>query len=133
MSDLTLNINIEWWLVLAVLVLAAVAYSDSIKKGVRSARLHLQRFTRGYDDYEVWGFNDALVKWALPRLKAFSKAQHSGKSKSVPEGMTDEEWTKIIDAIVLGFEGYMGEWSYDPYETNKACELFSEHWTDIWD
>ncbi len=61
----------------------------------------LQRVTRGYSDNEIWNLNDAIIDYALPRLKVFRKDKvmsHPTQFKSL------QEWHDVLDEIIFCFE-----------------------------
>lgn len=64
-----------------------------------------QRLTRGFDDSELWNLDSTIVGFILPRLKAFRDVGF-GYPSSVE---TMEEWTKILDKMIKGFEYYLDE------------------------
>lgn len=61
-----------------------------------------QRLERGFDDSELWSLDNTICKFILPRLRRFNKVKCG-----TPAGLTEEEWTKIIDNIAEAIDIYL--------------------------
>ena len=101
------------------------------KSDGRHKRWAKQRRTRGFDDTELWNLDSTLVKFLLPRLKAF-KAGTGGKVHS--GSLTDEEWAKILDQMIKGFERHLADdcMHEDMDVVQKAFDLLAKHWHGLW-
>lgn len=59
-----------------------------------------QRLFRGYSDIELWNLDDSIIKFTLPRLKAF-RDQTQGYPSNID---TFEEWQAILDEMIWAME-----------------------------
>ena len=101
-----------------------------------------QRLSRGFSDEELWNLDHTLVKYILPRLKAF-KDYHG----SYPPGLTSEKWNKKLSEMIWAFDVILHEEETMPEineENKKAClayfkrrneglKLFGKYLMDLWD
>lgn len=99
-----------------------------------------QRMERGFDDSELWSLDSTIVGFILPRLKAFSE-----NIISIPSGLTEEEWSDIINQMIEGFEYYQDD-EYKkpdnmPFSTyndlrqekiNNGLNQFVKYLGDLW-
>lgn len=90
-----------------------------------------QRWTRGWDDTELYDVGHTIAKFALPRLIEFKN-----NTTSHPGHMTMEEWRAIIDNIIYMLEVYVHEryWDNDIdwNRITKGSELFGKYFFDLW-
>lgn len=102
----------------------------------RSIVFWWQRQTRGFDDSETWSMDSSLAKLILPRLKRFQEVR-----AGYPANMTDEEWEKIIQEMIWGFQWFADgkQHSYDyvkeAHEANRAndaIDLFARYYSTLW-
>ena len=88
-------------------------------------------FRHGFKRKEVWNLNTYVAKWILPRLKYFRANLHG-----FPQGLTFEEWTKILDKIIIAFELELKEdgWTTrEEFERKRGLRLFSDYFSALWD
>lgn len=102
------------------------------KSDGRHKRWAKQRRTRGFDETELWSLDSTLVKFLLPRLKAF----RSGTGGKVhPGNMTKREWTTALDQTIEGFERHQTEQCLaddDMDVVQRAFDLLAKHWQGLW-
>ena len=103
--------------------------SSEIPEDERQVIWEQQRKERGFDDTETWCLRSAFSKFIVPRLQAF-KEQHICH----PCSMTMEEWDNIIQEMIDGFKEVekIDEFSADIEKINRALELFSKWYLDLW-
>lgn len=92
-----------------------------------------QRLERGFDSSELWNLDGTIAKFVYPRLKEF--LNHTMDVKCYPDQMSYEEWIKILENMVKGFELL----SSDRIKTEdeevlerEALKLFGEHFFALW-
>jgi hypothetical protein len=113
----------------------------------RNTVWHDQKIVRGYSDPDIWGLNECLTRFILPRLIAFRDQNFHG----VPLGVeSEEEWKEVLDKIILAFDLMRKddecEWDYDGDDENfyellkqdgervtEGLELFAKYYRDLWD
>lgn len=64
-----------------------------------------QRIRYGVADSECWSLSHTLTSYILPRLKHFKKIN----CHTYPNGITPEEWEKILDEMIWAFEFMLDE------------------------
>lgn len=98
------------------------------KNDERYKKFKKQRAERGFDDTETWGLDVTIAKFILPRLKRFKEI-----SNGIPIGLTQEEWNKILDEIIEGFEIISKDnMTINSEKEQRALKLFSEHYFSLW-
>lgn len=93
--------------------------ATKVKEIDRLELFQKQRQERGFDETEWYTLNVTILKFTLPRLKEFKNC------KSYPDEMTYQEWTDIIDSIILEIENYLTDKSND-------LTLFFKYFKDLW-
>lgn len=85
-----------------------------------------QRLERGFDNSELWNLDSTIVKFILPRLKAFREIAYStpgslayefeqkGYSNEEANKLADKAWEEILDKIEWAFENYSNEPTSEP-------------------
>lgn len=101
---------------------ARTASEEELKKW------ELQRYERGFDDTEIYDLDDTIIKFLLPRLKVFREIHGS----AVPQGLTVEQWNKILDEMIYGFEYYLNSDDIETKEYDKALDLFKTYFESLW-
>lgn len=99
------------------------------KTDKRQKKWTKQRKERGFDDTELWNLDCTLIKFLIPRLKAFK-----AKLYSFPCQITLEEWEQILDKMIKGFELYKAG-VLDKEEVklvDEALDLFRKYFYDLW-
>lgn len=72
-----------------------------LKKVPFSIKSSIQRVKQGYSDVEIDRLDESLVRWIIPRLKAF-KSRTNGH---YPANLRDEdEWHEKLDEMIFGLE-----------------------------
>lgn len=84
----------------------------------------VQRWTRGFDDTELWSLDHTVMMFVLPRLKAFKTLGNSYPPEF--EGM--EEWHTKIDEMIVEVEDYI-DWDKD----KKDLVEFKKYFSHLWD
>lgn len=79
-----------------------------------------QRLERGFDDTELWNLDMTILKFILPRLKAFKEATigYPGDFNNL------EEWIKCIDKMIKSIEQILNDECNADYE---GFELFKKN------
>jgi len=108
----------------------------------------LQKIFKGYNDVNLWNLDCHLAKIILKRLKEFKKMKRCGYPSApymnFPKIQCQEDWEKILDDIVKGFECYLIAENLDYDFTTKkyeelqenidsGLELFAEYFQYLWD
>ena len=91
-----------------------------------------QRINRGFDDSELWNLDITIIKFILPRLKAFKDY-----TKSIPYSLKSEiEWKDILNRIILGFELYLesdiADLNDSESKIDEAFKLFFKYFKSLW-
>lgn len=86
-----------------------------------------QRLERGFDDSELWNLFETFSKFITPRLNEFEKGHIS-----CPGNMTDEEWHKILNSMIEGFESIINGCT-DDEKVEYGLKLFSKYFLYLWD
>ena len=90
-----------------------------------------QRLERGFDDTELWNLDGTIAKFIYPRLKRFAECSEGVR----PGDMDYDEWKKILNKMVQGFEliSLDREKTDDEQELeSEALDLFCEHFFSLW-
>lgn len=101
----------------------------------RELKYLYQKFTRGWDDSDLWSLDYTISKFALPRLIEFRKNQCG-----IPYGLTEEEWLEILDKIIFAMDLNIKElgdyWHCISKEEEKLIdegfELFGKYYRSLW-
>ena len=102
-----------------------------------------QKLFRGYSDPEWYSFEYSHSEYCIPRLKHLRKVMNSWPGGFYEEIKTPEDWGKILDEMVEGFEANL-KLSNCEYETNeegaelrakldRGIMLFSRYYWHLWD
>jgi len=107
-------------------------------KILRRIKYCYQRWTRGFDDRELWNLDDTIAQFVLPRLRAFRDY-----TSSHPGEMTFEQYKEKIDEMIFAMEftilegdGLMiGAKDFDTkYKRYRhGMRLFAKYFRDLWD
>lgn len=112
-----------------------------------------QRAWRGYDDTAVFNIDYSFLNFIVPVLKDFRntycgmRIKDFDEEKQEPICYTTEEQNAILDEMIMHFEMANENWYDEQQETfeykeqkelmlyhkNKAFEMFSEHFYNLWD
>jgi hypothetical protein len=109
----------------------------------RKAKFAFQKIFRGYPDCEWWDFSHYYSKWCLPRLKHLRKHYHGGPKGMYPEIQTWEDWERILDQMIEGFEANikLDNMEFETKEDaiklreklDKGIALFAKYYWHLWD
>lgn len=84
-----------------------------------------QRIERGFDDTELWNLDLTILRFILPRLKAFKDI-----AVGTPSGFKNEdEWIECIDRMIKSIESIIED---DENADWEGFELFKKHFFDLW-
>lgn len=85
-----------------------------------------QRIERGFDDTELWNLDSTILKFVLPRLKAFKECTcgYPGTVKS------EEEWQNILQKMIDSIEKIINDNADD--EDYDGFELFKKYFFNLW-
>lgn len=115
--------------------------ANEVSDKERQKKYKEQRMTRGFDDTELWNLDITFCKFIVPRLKVFKELNdgYPARFNSI------EEWNKILDEMIEGFELNSNKFDRDTSETldsndengnmakaKKAIRLFQENFFDLW-
>lgn len=97
-----------------------------------------QRGWRGWADADIWSFDWYLSRVITSGLKHFKKNLHGH-----PPDITSEEWEKILQKIIDGFQAWIEVQEFDSLDTIKldklvrkastGRKLFSKWFGNLWD
>ena len=114
-----------------------------IPRLVENARYEIkwffQRGFRGYDDRMVFSFYSQFAELAVKVLIHYRKIQ-----MSLPIGMSEKEWNKIVDKIIEAFKAvpeiHEATWDMDKAKLKElkktfidGMDLLKEHYQNLWD
>ena len=89
------------------------------QKHKRPVRWLWQRLTRGYDDRDVYDLDEALVRFAYPRLKHFITWQ-CDHGMSCPPSLDPAAWLEVLRKIEKAFDIQAGRLGLYGLEETKA-------------
>lgn len=132
-------------------VMELPACPNWVWKYYRPVKFLFQRWTRGWDDSDLWSLDYAIIKFTYPRLKAFRELPpagvpchptgvitEEGPEKGYPRALTEKEWDSILGEILVGFKMVLDEGGYpiDPNkhaQIEKSMDLFRQWFFALWD
>ncbi len=112
--------------------------ANEVSDKERQKKYKEQRMTRGFDDTECWNLDITFSLFIIPRLKVFKELNdgYPARYHSI------EEWNKILDEMIEGFELHSNKFNWDTADANeengnmakakKAIRLFQENFFDLW-
>lgn len=109
-------------------------YLSDLFRG-RRLRWFIQRRRRGFDERELWGLDNTIIDFALPRIKAFNKMDRQGVALCFydedKDSHTEEETEKAYQKAQEVFQSIEDAFTYmslDGSDIDNGCdfELFSE-------
>ena len=97
---------------------------------------HWKVKVNGIPRHQLWSLNDTLLRYILPRIRAFRDMKPMGYPGSIDE----TEWERILNDMVDGFELMkigldcsraltQREWK----QVVRAKSLFAKWWLALWD
>lgn len=92
-----------------------------------------QRLERGFDDSETWSLDGTIARFIYPRLKVF--LEDTKEIQCHPADITFDEWIKIIEDMVKGFELLANDDVKTDDENiivERALDLFREYFHALW-
>ena len=92
-----------------------------------------QRLERGFDISETWNLDGTIAKFIYPRLKAF--IEDVKKMGCFPSSMTFDEWIKILEDMLKGFELLMSDEIKNDDEDEiieHSLDLFRKYFFSLW-
>lgn len=112
--------------------------ANEVSDKERQKKYKEQRMTRGFDDTECWNLDITFSLFLIPRLKVFKELNdgYPARYHSI------EEWNKILDEMIEGFELHSNKFNWDTSDSNeengnmakvkRAIRLFQENFFDLW-
>lgn len=112
--------------------------ANEVSDKERQKKYKEQRMTRGFDDTECWNLDITFSLFIVPRLKVFKELNdgYPARYHSI------EEWNKILDEMIEGFELHSNKFNWDTADSNeengnmakvkRALKLFQENFFDLW-
>ena len=114
--------------------------------GLRELTFFWQRRTRGFDDSAMWSLDDTIIRFTLPRLKAFRNLRNGEGPMGYPAGLAEDygisddeafaKWLEIIDKMIESMETWVRSegapdldgWDYenDKYDPEKTKERWNK-------
>ncbi len=84
-----------------------------------------QRLERGFDETELWNLDTTILKFILPRLKAFKETNYGypGDFNNI------EEWTECLEKMIKSIEQILTDSYNSDYE---GFELFKKYFFSLW-
>lgn len=95
-----------------------------------------QRLERGFDDTELWNLDATIIRFVLPRLKAFAADSTIGYPCRLEQDYpnckdyNDLWWNVIIPEMIIGLEEYLDDSSFD--DETEGMKLFFKYFTALW-
>ena len=79
---------------------------NKIQDFIRRIKWKIQKQKRGWSDREIWNLDDTIVKWIVPRLKAYKDT-----TQGYPGNLDSYElWQSMLDEMIFGFEFDESNW-----------------------
>ena len=108
---------------------------------LKDIRWILQKIFRGYSDIDLWNLDNHLTVIVLKRLRAFKEMKRSGCPAEIH---CQEDWEKILDDMIRGFECHLiaedcdSNFTIEKYEEfqrdiNLGLGLFTKYFQCLWD
>ena len=101
---------------------------DGHFRPVRAVRHAWQRWTRGFDDTELWCLDLTIARFVLPRLKAFRDVVKVGVPAEFIDGDSEEDierggraFALVLDKMIYAFECKVYEDKYLPELVTEPC------------
>lgn len=85
-----------------------------------------QRLERGFDDTELWNLDCTILKFTLPRLKAFKETTNCH-----PGDVTADEWQEILGKIITLIENILNGTPMIS-EEDEGFELLKKYFFSLW-
>ena len=73
----------------------------------RKVKWFIERGKNGFAENDVWGFDQYLAKVIFGGMKQLQK-----NMQGAPTGLSEKQWSKILDKIQLGFTEYLNRNEY---------------------
>lgn len=95
-----------------------------------------QRLERGFDDTELWNLDTTIIRFVLPRLKAFAADPTIGYPCRLLldypncKDYNDLWWNVIIPEMIIGLEEYLDDSGFD--DETEGMKLFFKYFTALW-
>lgn len=95
-----------------------------------------QRLERGFDDTELWNLDATIIRFVLPRLKAFAADPTIGYPCRLEQDYPDCKdyndlwWNVIIPEMIIGLEEYLDDSGFD--DEPEGMKLFFKYFTALW-
>ena len=90
----------------------------------------LQKVFRGYNDFDLWNLDYHFAKLILKRLKAFKQMKRfcypPPENPKCTEIKNEEDWEKVLDDMIEGFETYIIERDDDYEFSIEKCNQFQQ-------
>lgn len=87
-----------------------------------------QRAERGFDDTELWNLDMTIAEFIAPRLKAYASC-----IQGVPNGLSEDEWEKMLALMVHAFEQYTtADFLSKTMKGQKGFKLFRKYFSHLW-
>lgn len=112
--------------------------ANEVSDEKRQQKYKEQRMTRGFDDTECWNLDITFCLFIVPRLKVFKELNDGYPARF----HSKEEWDKIIDEMIEGFELNANKFNWETSDSNeengnmakakRAIRLFQENFFDLW-
>jgi hypothetical protein len=103
----------------------------------RKIKFFYQRWTRGWDDSDLWSLDCTISEFIIPRLKLFRDTL-----SGYPGEMTMEEWEETIDDMIFAFEYVVDEKNrWEPmseeymrkfHRYERGMRAFSDNFMALW-
>lgn len=109
-----------------------------IDKDTKNKRFYRkQRVERGFDSTELWNLDSSILRFTLPRLKAFISEEvelYRGYPNILKMDYPDctnlsDKWLEILNEMVKGIESYLND---SPMDTPEGLKLFFKYFTHLW-
>ena len=88
-----------------------------------------------FEDSELWNLDATIIRFALPRLKAFISNPVAGYPTILERDYPDCKdytklwWENILPKMVEGMEEYLNS---NTFELSEGMKLFFKYFTSLW-
>ena len=90
---------------------------------LRWLKYWIYRIRHGFFPSDCWNLDHEIAVWLVPRLKYFRATSCSYPYMIEDKEATSEDWDRILDEMILGFELKIHEW-----DSRKDSDGTTKHW-----
>ncbi len=93
----------------------------------------VQKFTRGFDDSDLWNLDETIIKFLIPRLEAFRELKSRESNCELKKEQQIKDLSKIINALYVYSMNSYGMDPSDKQKVDEGLQLFAKILPELWD